>query len=241
LNLTGSALEYATFLGGSDHDKGKGIALDSFGYAYLTGGTSGNFPTSAVVQDDMKDYYGNAYVAKLDPCGNRLEYSAILGGSSWDLGCDIVVDDAENAYLIGHTQSFDFPITLGAFDITHEGSWEAFVVKLDLSDYPVPVVSESPLAILPESCALHQNYPNPFNASTEIRYRVPEDGHVILRIFNILGQEVKSLVDSHQTARDYAVAWDGRDDTGGEVASGVYFCRLRAGNLSRIVKMVYLK
>lgn len=241
LNLTGSALEYATFLGGSDDDKGKVIAVDKYGYAYVTGGTSGNFPTTAVIQDNMKDIYANAYVAKLNPSGDHLEYSAILGGSDYDLGTDIAVDDAENANLIGHTSSPDFPTTLGAFDITYKGSWDAFVVKLDLSSYPVPVVSETPLAILPESYALHQNYPNPFNAYTQIKYQIPHDSHVTLKIFNVTGQEIICLVDSHLEGGSYTATWNGRDVRDSEVAAGIYFCAMKAGEFSRTRKMVLLK
>jgi hypothetical protein len=104
-----------------------------------------------------------------------------------------------------------------------------------------PVDSETPAGGLPERCQLYQNYPNPFNANTEIRYQTPTDGHVTLRIFNTLGQEVRTLVDADQAASWYDVIWDGRDNVGGAVASGLYFCRLQAGEFSRTVKMVLMR
>ncbi len=94
---------------------------------------------------------------------------------------------------------------------------------------------------LPEGFALHQNYPNPFNATTQIRYQIPQAGHVILKVFNTLGQEVRTLADSRQEAGEYVVRWDGRDAEGGDVASGLYFCRMEAGGFSRSMKMVLLR
>jgi hypothetical protein len=103
---------------------------------------------------------------------------------------------------------------------------------------------EQPLQIsgvVPETFVLHQNYPNPFNAYTEIRYQIPEAGHVTLMIFNTLGQEVRSLMDGRQEAGEYRAMWDGWDAGGYEVASGLYFCRLRAGEFSKTIKMVLAK
>jgi flagellar hook assembly protein FlgD len=88
---------------------------------------------------------------------------------------------------------------------------------------------------------LNQNYPNPFNNNTQIRYQIPEIGHVTLKVFNTLGQEVRTLVDMDQKAGHYAVSWDGRDAKGIEVSAGIYFCTLKAGEFSRTRKMVLLK
>jgi len=93
----------------------------------------------------------------------------------------------------------------------------------------------------PSSYSLYQNYPNPFNSSTEIRYQIPEDSYVSLKVFNTLGQEVRSLVDRNQKANRYTVLWDGLDDRSQEVASGLYFCRLKAGDFSKTRKMLMLK
>jgi len=108
-------------------------------------------------------------------------------------------------------------------------------------DYPVPVEPTSLPVDLPEAYRLSQNYPNPFNASTEIRYQIPEEGYVNLRIFNTLGQEVRTLLDVEQKASSCTVTWNGRDNMSGEVASGLYFCRLKAGEFSKTIKMVLLK
>jgi C1A family cysteine protease len=94
---------------------------------------------------------------------------------------------------------------------------------------------------LPQDYALQQNLPNPFNASTEIRYQIPQEERVSLKIYNTLGQEVAILVDANQGAGQHRVTWDGRDLSGREVASGLYFCRLNAGVFSRTIKMALVR
>jgi hypothetical protein len=103
---------------------------------------------------------------------------------------------------------------------------------------------------LPQSYTLSQNYPNPFNPVTNIRYslpvgdRRPETGdriHTTLKIYNILGQEVQTLVDKEKEPGHYTVTWDGRDDYGEEVSSGVYFYTLKAGEFTDTKRMLLLK
>jgi len=86
--------------------------------------------------------------------------------------------------------------------------------------------------------ALSQNYPNPFNPSTRIEFSLPASTHVNMDIFNILGQRVRTLVDEDRPAGVYAVVWDGIDQDGGQVASGLYFCRLIAGDFVQSKKML---
>jgi hypothetical protein len=94
---------------------------------------------------------------------------------------------------------------------------------------------------VPQEFSLFQNYPNPFNPETEIKYALPKDCEVQLVIYNVLGQKVKVLVDEHQIAGYKNIHWNGRDDKGKEVASGVYFYKLQAGDFSRSRKMLLLR
>ncbi len=97
---------------------------------------------------------------------------------------------------------------------------------------------------IPRRFELSQNYPNPFNAETKIRYTLAAEAahrRTTLRIYNILGQEIRSLVDDVQGAGDHIVQWDGRDQNGRAVSTGVYFCRLQAGPSSQTKKMVLLR
>jgi hypothetical protein len=94
---------------------------------------------------------------------------------------------------------------------------------------------------LPAEFSLSNNYPNPFNPETKIGYFIPKACQVKLEVFNILGQRVRTLIDEAQTAGKKEVTWDGRDESGNEVASGVYFYKLQAGDFAQTKKMVLMK
>jgi len=94
---------------------------------------------------------------------------------------------------------------------------------------------------VPRSYGLSQNYPNPFNPETEIAYQVPQASNVSIHIYNIQGQVVRTLVDADRDAGDYRVVWNGRDDAGNEVATGIYLYRITAGNFTSTKKMILLK
>ena len=94
---------------------------------------------------------------------------------------------------------------------------------------------------VPNSYELSQNYPNPFNSNTNINYQLPEDSHVTIKIYNTLGQEIKTLVNEYKTTAYYTVQWDGRDFNGNLVVSGIYVYRIEAGNYSATKKLAVLK
>jgi hypothetical protein len=94
---------------------------------------------------------------------------------------------------------------------------------------------------LPSTYELSENYPNPFNPSTTIQYGVPRDGAVAIDIYNVMGQKIRTLVDDYRAAGRYVATWDGRDDRGYVVGSGVYFYRLTSGNTGIVKKMLLLK
>ena len=94
---------------------------------------------------------------------------------------------------------------------------------------------------LPADYALEQNYPNPFNPATTIEYSLPTRSEVTISIYNILGQEVKTLVNTTKPAGNYVARWDGTDRTGERVASGVYFYRIKADDYVSSKKMLLLK
>ncbi len=94
---------------------------------------------------------------------------------------------------------------------------------------------------IPDAYGLSQNSPNPFNPDTRMSYSLPEAGHVRLTVFNILGQNVRQLIDDYAEAGTYEVIWDGRDNLGDQVASGVYFYRMDVNDYSETRKMMLLK
>ncbi len=87
---------------------------------------------------------------------------------------------------------------------------------------------------------LEPNYPNPFNPQTTIQYSIPVSGHVRLHIFNVFGQEIRTLVDAKQSAGRHSVIWNGQNNFGERVASGIYFLRLEAHNFARTRKIILL-
>ncbi|MFC1651424.1 FlgD immunoglobulin-like domain containing protein, partial [Candidatus Latescibacterota bacterium] len=96
---------------------------------------------------------------------------------------------------------------------------------------------------LPDAFALSKNFPNPFNPTTTIEYAIPSDGagHVDMVIYNINGQKVRTLVNETQDAGYYNVVWDGRNDSGEMVSSGLYLYRIVSGSFNKIEKMTFMK
>lgn len=105
----------------------------------------------------------------------------------------------------------------------------------------VSLNARTPGAALPTSFDLSQNVPNPFNPTTNISFALPTTSKVNLSVYNVLGQHVKTLVDADMAAGYQTVTWDGTDNTGHSVASGVYFYKLRAADFASTKKMLMLK
>ncbi len=93
----------------------------------------------------------------------------------------------------------------------------------------------------PNTFMLEQNYPNPFNPETKIVYQIPKAADVTLKIYNILGQEVITLINKEQTLGRYEVIWDGRDNYGNPVSSGIYIYRLHTKDFTKAKRMILLK
>ncbi len=147
LNPEGTALAYATFLGGNSADNGRALIVNGTGSAIVTGETDSNdFPVTPNAFDTSFNgsyYRGDAFVAKLNLEGNALAYATFLGGADDDWGNAIALDQTGDLYVTGATISADFPVTAGAFSTIYGGGlcvprWsrpcsDAFVAKLDHS------------------------------------------------------------------------------------------------------------
>lgn len=94
---------------------------------------------------------------------------------------------------------------------------------------------------VPTDFSVEQNHPNPFNPQTTIGYSLPRSAAVTIDIYNLLGERIRALVSQTMPPGKHGVVWDGRDDDGGEVSSGVYFYRLRADDFSATKKMLLLR
>jgi hypothetical protein len=95
--------------------------------------------------------------------------------------------------------------------------------------------------ILPSRFELLQSYPNPFNNQTMIKYSLFKRTEVSLVIYNVLGQKVRTLVNNERQSGDVSVTWDGKDESGKDLSSGIYFYQLRAGQFTQTKRMVLLK
>jgi hypothetical protein len=103
-------------------------------------------------------------------------------------------------------------------------------------------VEEKPVANLPLSVlGLSQNYPNPFSSYTTISYQLPSDCNVCLRIYSVAGELVRTLVSQNQETGHYTVNWDGKDEKGRVVPSGIYFYHLNAGNCTSTKRMILIQ
>lgn len=103
---------------------------------------------------------------------------------------------------------------------------------LDQVEKPVP---------LPDGLELKQNHPNPFNPTTTISFNIPETQAVLLEVYNVNGQKIRTLVDAVVNAGEFSVEWDATDDNGDKVASGIYMYRLTVGDYTTSKKMTLLK
>jgi hypothetical protein len=127
---------------------------------------------------------------------------------------------------------------LSNFGVTMPGGAKYGATNCDATGNAVDVTPTGPA----RRFALDQNYPNPFNPSTKIRFSLPKDNmKVELVVFDVSGRTVRTLVNRLESGADHEIFWDGKNDRGEEVSSGVYFYRLNADQLSSTKKMVLLK
>ncbi|UCH10463.1 MAG: T9SS type A sorting domain-containing protein [Fidelibacterota bacterium] len=223
---------------------------DSTGYVYVTN-TS---PDSLMKAHDTND---SAYVANSD---NRL---VTFERMFTDTAFQFTFDDAESI-IFSHD-------TVGAIcqhGDSIEGQWNTTRSRLILPaegkmyvaaradtgtsyhpcehawrvfEFPPLALEQRITTALPDQAKLHQNYPNPFNAHTNIAYRLTTSGHVRVEVYSLSGDRVKLLHNSVQPNGDYSVVWDGTDEAGRAVASGLYYYRLEAGDVILTKRMTLVK
>ena len=126
--------------------------------------------------------------------------------------------------------------------VTFETDHLSLFALTDTSNHLVSGINDKSSS-KPLAFELSQNYPNPFNPSTAIGYDLPQAGHVVLEVYNLAGQLVRRLVNGQTEAGHHRVGWDGRDDFGQTVASGIYLYRLTVdgGRFAAVRRMVFLK
>jgi hypothetical protein len=170
-------------------------------------------------------WFGTGLTAGSGPVA-KLYFST---GPSWNSSLKVTVDTTQWPTSGGGSIGMDFTDASGSV------AWTPIFYKgaLDVKDVDTPTK--------PTVFSLAQNYPNPFNPKTMIRFALPKDSWVKLEVYNILGQKVKTLVDEKLAAGVKEIEWDGKDNKGAEVASGIYFYKIKADSFSDVKKMVMLK
>ncbi|HPG40718.1 MAG TPA: S8 family serine peptidase [bacterium] len=160
------------------------------------------------------------------------------GESGYDWSRQIIsLDDYTGA--IGEQVRFRFRLA------SNEDSNVADGIYIDdvyiFADTVLTGVENETGSALPKEYSLAQNYPNPFNPVTTIHYELPEDGKVSLEIYSILGERIATLVNREHRAGRYEVLWNGRNDSGAQVSSGVYFYKLKTRSFTDVKKMILIK
>ncbi len=148
------------------------------------------------------------------------------GGKSWNL---------QSFGIISNINGISF--------INKETGWAVGgngLILIWSTDNPNVSVDENK-ETFPQDVLLITNYPNPFNPSTTIRFTVSESGDTNLSIYTIAGQKVRELLDSYLTAGSNSVLWNGCDDTGAPVSTGIYFARVVSGEKQAVQKMLLMK
>ena len=129
------------------------------------------------------------------------------------------------------------------YDVTANELESEFAIKITTDIPTITFVDEDTKVnnLVPKNYSLEQNYPNPFNPQTRIRYSLPEAGNVTLKIFKVDGEMIKELENTNKRAGSYEIVWDGTNNNGMKVSSGVYFYQLVTDKFIQTKKLVLLK
>jgi len=200
---------------GNEYNQAHAIAVDGYNNAYVTGVSPGigGYPDYVTIK-----YYPNGNTAWVRRYDGPTGY--------WDWATSIAVDDSSNVYVTG-------------FSVVPETDMDYITIKY--VQIPDDVKDETNNREKPSEFALYQNYPNPFNQATKIEFTLSQSGFVSLSIYDLLGRKIRTLVSENLSPGYKSVLWEGKDDSGKEVSSGIYFYRLKIGDYSEAKRLVLLK
>ena len=221
---------------------------------YLSGGSPKNvwFDNSYILQLYVfGDGSGNKFRFCVDDkvpnyAGENHEVSPwyTIDWIGWKLVTWDMMNDSSGTWI--GDGSLDGTLGFDSIQLTYEtGNSVSGTLYFDdlrlLKQLPVGV-DQQQVASLPGTFTLYQNYPNPFNSGTTIRYRISSgQHHIVLSVYNVLGKKVRALINEETLAGEYLVQWDGKDDNGEDVTSGIYLYKLSADGYSHTRWMILVK
>jgi len=214
---------------GKDYYPGKGIFKS-------TDGGNNWFPINNGLADSNGQEYPDILSLSLNPVYSNRIYAAT------DVGVYRSTDGGLNWSPLGNGLTYVWSVTSvqeGDSSTIYTGTCSYGVVKY--KGEVVGVADSAPDLSLTGQVTLFQNYPNPLSQQTTIDYQIPSSGHVTLKIYNISGKLIKTLINKEQDAGYHKVRWDTKDELGQNVASGVYFYQLKLNGFKEIKKMALIR
>lgn len=186
----------------------------------------------------LSDPVAFAWHPSSDVDGDTLTYSLVLSAA----GFDTVIGGLADTTMLLDPTILEFGTNYDWSVFVSDGS--VAVASPDTFHFVTPdsvVGIDDRLADIPEKFKLHPNYPNPFNPSTIIRFDLPKDSRVVLKVYNLIGQEVATLVNGFEKAGYRSVVWDGKNRFGRQVSSGLYIYRIEAAEFVQTMKMMLVR
>jgi len=225
-NVNTQVFEWVKQAGGTHNDIGYGISVDASGNSYVIGSFTATATFGTMVLTSLGDY--DIFVAKYDANGNLLWVEQARGVADV-IGYGISVDANGNIYVSGYYRE---TATFGNINLTSYGFTDIFIAKIENISTNVAEI------ILPQSneYLLEENYPNPFNPTTTIKYHIPELSFVTLKVYDVLGNEVATLINEEKPEGRYEVLFNANG-----ISSGIYYYRMQANEFVDVKKMIILK
>jgi len=197
-----------------------------------------NLPDTAFSCDTTLTIDLNQYGDDVDHPRSSLTWTADVE-PAFDDSLLVEIDNVNKlaTFAARYIFSADVVVSFTVIDDSAAADTDTMIVRVKLP----ASVDNSHIPYRPQTYYLSQNYPNPFNPATFIQYQLPEKCHIVLKIFNMMGQEARSLVNGEEQAGYHEVKWDGKDNFGQLLPSGIYLAQLQAGSFVATRKMVMLK
>ena len=192
---------------------GSGGVLISWEYEFSS--TDHDVWAQHIASDGVPKWMSGGFVGQVISEGTHVERNPVMAS-----------DGSGGAYIV--------------WEDNRSGNWDIYGDRIDATGTLVGI-EDDVLSALPTNYELEQNYPNPFNPTTEIRFATPRSGEVTLTVHNMLGQTVRTLVSGTVEAGNHTVTWNGKNDRGEGVSSGIYLYRMTAGNEVSSKKMMLIR